>query len=327
MIVYEQNNGEIKCLQGGREYITQLPLNRAIQKDRQPGSTFKPLISYGPALEMGLKADDIYVDSAINIKGYKPSNAYKGFMGPVTVRKGIQDSINTISVQILNDIEPQNGYDFATKLGIKLQHNDRNYLGIALGGITQGVSVLEMCRAFGVFGNEGVLENPHTIKKIVNQQNITIYEYNKKGVQVISPSTAWLITDLLISVVKHGVAHQSQLPIQMAGKTGTTQLVNVANANKDLWYIGYTPNTVVGIWMGFDHANKQNALYSQYGGGYPCRLWKAFMSSYTKSNKIQKKKKNFTKPNPLIQKPRSFQFKNISKKHINNNTENKKEQL
>ena len=295
MVVYDQQTGEIKSMLGGRDYVP-MGLNRVYQRGRQPGSSFKPIAAYGPAIEMGLTANDIYIDGPVNISGYQPKNAGNSYRGEVTVRQAVASSINTVAVQVLNDIGPRAGWEFAKKLGIDLADDEKYYLSIALGGLENGVSTVEMARAFGAFGNEGVLETPHLITKIVNRNGKTVYRYEPNPQQAITPTVAWYITDLLKTVVNSGTGTQAKVSgVNMAGKTGTAQNPLVQGANKDLWFVGYTPEITAAVWMGFDNPSSANAIYNQYGGGYPARLWRSFMTEYL----ANQPKADFVKPDPL----------------------------
>lgn len=307
MVVYDQTTGAVKALLGGRDYSA-MGLNRVYAKGRQPGSTFKPIAAYGPAIEMGLTANDNYVDGPVSISGYEPKNAGGSFRGEVTVRQAVVNSINTVAVQVLYDISPRKGWEFATKLGIELAADEKYYLSIALGGIENGVTPMEMVRAYGAFGNKGLLEKPHLITKIINKNGKVVYTYVPESEQVITPTVAWYITDLLKSVVTSGTGAQARISnLDMAGKTGTSQLPGVNNANKDLWFVGYTPNISASVWMGFDFADRENGFYNQYGGGFPARFWKLFMQEYLKGETVVK----FEKPSPLEIIRRTIVKKNI----------------
>lgn len=307
MVVYDQNTGAVKALLGGRDYSA-MGLNRVYAKGRQPGSTFKPIAAYGPAIEMGLTANDTYIDGPVSISGYEPKNAGGSYRGEVTVRQAVVNSINTVAVQVLYDISPRKGWEFATRLGIDLAPDEKYYLSIALGGIENGVTPMEMVRAYGAFGNKGVLEKPHLISKIINKNGKVVYKYVPESEQVITPTVAWYITDLLKSVISSGTGTQARISgLDMAGKTGTSQLPGVDNANKDIWFVGYTPNISASVWMGFDMADKENGFYNQYGGGFPARFWKLFMQEYLSGQPVGK----FEKPNPLEIIRRTIIKKNI----------------
>lgn len=307
MVVYDQTTGAVKALLGGRDYSA-MGLNRVYAKGRQPGSTFKPIAAYGPAIEMGLTANDTYIDGPVSISGYEPKNAGGSYRGEVTVRQAIVNSINTVAVQVLYDISPRKGWEFATRLGIDLAADEKYYLSIALGGIENGVTPMEMVRAYGAFGNKGVLEEPHLITKIINKNGKIVYKNTPESEQAITPTVAWYITDLLKSVVSYGTGAQAKIRnLDMAGKTGTSQLPGVNNANKDIWFVGYTPNISASVWMGFDIADKENGFYNQYGGGFPARLWKSFMTEYLSGQPVEK----FEKPNPLDIIRRTIIKKNI----------------
>lgn len=307
MVVYDQQTGDIKAMSGGRDYVA-MGLNRVYAKGRQPGSTFKPIAAYGPAIEMGLTSNDTYIDGPVNISGYEPKNSSLTYRGEVTVRQAVANSINTIAVQVLNDISPRKGWEFATRLGIEMSADEKYYLSIALGGVEKGVTPLEMVRAYGAFGNDGVLETPHLISKIVNQNGIVVYKYKPESEQVITPTVAWYITDLLKTVVDSGTGSQSRLSgVDMAGKTGTSQMPDKIPGNKDLWFVGYTPEIAASVWMGFDQPSAANAFKNQFGGGYPARLWKKFMTEYL----ADKLKPAFIRPDPMDVITRTIVKKNI----------------
>lgn len=307
MVVYDQQTGEVKAMSGGRDYVP-MGLNRVYAKGRQPGSTFKPIAAYGPAIEMGLNANDTYIDGPINISGYQPKNSNLSYRGEVTVRQAVASSINTIAVQVLNDISPRKGWEFATRLGIEMAEAEKYYLSIALGGVENGVTPMEMVRAYGTFGNEGVLETPHLISKIVNRNGVVVYKSKPESEQAISPTVAWYITDLLRTVVNAGTGTQAKVSgLEMAGKTGTAQMPDNIRGNKDIWFVGYTPEISASVWMGFDHPDAANAFKNQFGGGFPARLWKKFMTEYMKD----KNKPAFVKPDPLEFIQRTIIKKNI----------------
>ena len=307
MVVYDQNTGEVKAMLGGRNYVA-MGLNRVFVKGRQPGSTFKPIAAYGPAIEMGLTASDVYIDGPVNISGYQPKNAGLTYSGSVTVRTAIMKSINTVAVQVLNNIGPETGWKFAKRLGVDMTDNEKYYLSIALGGLEKGATPMEMARAFGAFGNEGVLEKPHLITKIIDKNGQLVYEFQPESSQAMSPTVAWYMTDLLKSVVQGGTGTQAYISgLSMAGKTGTSEMPGVDNANKDLWFVGYTPDITASVWMGFDNPSAKNGFYNQYGGGFPARFWKTFMQAYLAG----KEKNSFVKPNPLEVIKRTIVQKNI----------------
>lgn len=307
MVVYDQQTGDVKAMSGGRDYVP-MGLNRVYAKGRQPGSTFKPIAAYGPAIEMGLTASDTYIDGPINISGYKPQNSNLSYRGEVTVRQAVASSINTIAVQVLNDISPRRGWEFATRLGIEMAEDEKYYLSIALGGVENGVTPMEMVRAYGTFGNDGVLETPHLISKIVNRNGVVVYKSKPESEQAISPTVAWYITDLLRTVVNAGTGTAGKVSgLDMAGKTGTAQMPDNIKGNKDIWFVGYTPEISASVWMGFDQPDAANAFKNQFGGGYPARLWKKFMTEYLKD----KNKPAFQKPEPLDFIQRTIVKKNI----------------
>lgn len=278
MILLDHRTGEILSLVGGRSYTYQRGFNRAVDMLRQPGSAFKPIVVYGPALEMGYHPDYQLEDAPVtfNVGGqkYSPKNYDGKYRGMITMRTAVQWSVNIYAVKLANEIGIKNGIEFAERLGITTlvksgRVNDLN-LATALGGITKGVSPLEMASAYGAFANNGILAQHHIIKKIEDNVGNTIYEFRPKYNRVMKEETAWLMTDMLMTVVQAGTGTGAQISgVQCAGKTGTTQNDN------DAWFVGYTPHYTCAVWMGYD---QKETMSNTYGGSYPARIWKAAMT-------------------------------------------------
>ncbi|QYR24337.1 PBP1A family penicillin-binding protein [Paenibacillus sp. sptzw28] len=266
-VILENNTGEIRAIVGGREYV-EGGWNRAIQNSRQPGSAFKPIIVYGPALQSGKYTPlSILQDKKTSYGDYQPSNTDGKYLGSITVSRAIQDSINSPAVWLLNEIGLDSAIQFAETLGIKLSEQDSN-LALALGGTREGISPLLMAQAYSVFANKGVFNDAHAVKLIKDKTGRIIYSYHLKNKQVISRQTADDMTKMLINAVNNGTGKKARTNHWVAGKTGTTQL-DISGvpkkANRDLWFVGYTEKLSAAVWMGFDKSNKDNYMTENSG--------------------------------------------------------------
>lgn len=278
MVILDHKTGEIVALVGGRNYNQQRSFNRAVDALRQPGSSFKPLVVYGPALEMGYSPDYVLEDAPVtfNFGGttWSPKNYDGKYLGPINMRTAVAKSVNIYAVKLADEIGIRNGIEFAKRCGITTlveagRANDMN-LSTALGGITKGVSPLEMASAYGCFANQGIRAEHYVISKIEDRDGNTIYEFQPKYERVMKKETAWQMSSLLQGVVEFGTGKAAKIAgVKCAGKTGTTQ------DDKDAWFVGYTPYYTCAVWMGFD---KEKTMSRIYGGSYPARIWKAIMS-------------------------------------------------
>lgn len=264
MIIMDHSSGGIKAMLGGRGYVRK-GLNR-VTVVRQPGSAFKPISVYGPALETG----DYFPWTTLRddrrcYGNYCPSdsNANK-FIGPVSMSQSVKESRNASAVWLLNEIGVDKGIEFAKRLGIPLTENDYN-LSLALGGLTKGVTPLQMATAYSAFANDGRSVEAHTITKIVNKNDETVYEFkDNSSEQIMKPSTAAYMTELLQEVVSRGgTGSGAAIDRPVAGKTGTTQhgISGLRSSyNRDAWFVGYTPEWTAAVWMGYDKTDREHLL-------------------------------------------------------------------
>ncbi|MET1171195.1 transglycosylase domain-containing protein [Paenibacillus amylolyticus] len=282
MVIIDQHNGEVKAMMGGRNPLKG-GINRAIMDARQPGSSFKPIIAYGPALESGkFKPESILPDKRMQYGSYQPSNLGGRYSGSIAMSQALQKSINAPTVWLLHETGLNDAHQFAARLGIELGKEDLN-LSIALGGVHQGVSPMKMAQAYTVFANHGQLNTAHLIREITDSQGRTIFAHKSENKQVISSSTANAMTRMLQNVVSQGTGSRAQLgQHKVAGKTGTTQaaLPGVGReANRDLWFVGYTSNWTAAVWMGFDHTDAKH--YMKSGSGIAAELFATVMRRAT----------------------------------------------
>lgn len=307
MAVLDPATGEIRALIGGREHVTKRGLNRATDMKRQPGSVIKPIAVYAPALEIGYTPASVVDDVPVAFGSYKPENYDGQYRGLISMREAVQYSVNVPAVKFLNQIGISEGFNFAKNLGLPLdEKNDKN-LSLALGGLTHGVAPLDLAAAYAAFDNQGVYIEPHAISKICDQKGNIIVEITPKKHIAMSEQTAYLMTDILKTVVDAGTGTRAKMNRPVAGKTGTTQLPDKKGfqnrtGNKDAWFAGYTPELVGVVWMGYDEDYDKNGkaqyLNRVYGGQYPARIWKSVMDQSLKKVKV----KPFTMPSGIVSK-------------------------
>jgi penicillin-binding protein 1A len=262
---------EVKAMVGGRDY-TVSQFNRAVQSRRQPGSAFKPLI-YCAALDWGMSPAQILIDAPYvsdwnpDEELWKPKN-YKGkFFGPTLLRTALAKSRNVITVKILKKIGVNYAIQYARKMGIE-SHLSPD-LSLALG--SSGISLMEITRAYSVFANGGMLVEPIFVTRVVDRSGQIIEENQPQAVEAISKGTAYVMTDLLKAVIREGTGWRIRdLKRPAAGKTGTT------NDLRDAWFIGYTPELVTGVWVGYDDHRPMGK--GETGSRAASPIWLDFMS-------------------------------------------------
>ncbi|GGD77328.1 transglycosylase domain-containing protein [Paenibacillus nasutitermitis] len=276
-VLLDNGSGEIRALVGGRDYL-QGGLNRAIQIKRQPGSVIKPILVYGPALQSGkFRPQTPLQDKQAAYGSYRPANSNGRYSGTVTLKQAIEQSINAPAVWLLNQVGIPAAAKFAEGLGIRLEEHDRN-LAAALGGFQDGVSPLAIAQAFSAFANNGNFNEAHAVRLIKDGQGRTIYARPLRAKQVMTRQTAADMTGLLKGTVEQGTGRKAKLGQWVAGKTGTTQLDVKgvpANANRDLWFAGYTSQLTAAVWMGFDTSGRDN--YMTAGSGTAAAMFAAIM--------------------------------------------------
>jgi len=300
MIVIDHRTGEIKGIIGGRKQQGQRVFNRATQAIRQPGSAFKPLVVFGPALEMGFTAatvlDDFPAAYPVPTGVWAPQNVTPVYRGLVPMRTAVQHSINTWSVKMLNKIGTAVGYEFAERLGISTlvpegEANDKG-LALALGGLTKGVYPLEIAAAYGAFANKGIYTTPYAIIRIEDQDGNVLWQNKIQQKRVMSEEVAYLITSMLQTVVKEGTGTRADIPGRaVAGKTGTT------SDAKDAWFIGYTPEYVGAVWLGYDEPQRISG--SAGGGANAGPIWKLVMQTALEGLPNS----DFKRPDSIIEVP------------------------
>lgn len=293
MVVMDQRTGYVKAIEGGRgEKTASLTLNRATNSTRQPGSTFKILSTYAPLLDSGQKTlasvfkDEKYYYS----NGQEVHNSDNSYGGWTTIRQAIVHSVNVVAVKAITDLTPQEGYNELLKFGFTtLDPANDVYQPLALGGITNGVTNLELTAAYAAIANQGTYTKPIFYTKILDQNGDVVIDNTPETKQVISEDTAYLLTSAMEDVVKEGTGTSCQLSSGMAvaGKTGTTSDYN------DVWFAGYTPYYTIGVWAGYDDNEKlpDTGVYREYHK----TLWRKVMTRLCEDKTVT----DFQKPDTV----------------------------
>lgn len=288
IVIINPYTGEIVALEGGvGEKTGNRLFNRATQSHRPPGSSIKPLSVYAPAIEYGfITPNTRFEDSAdVKLRGttWMPKNDDLQYSGVVDVKTAVQHSINTVAAQIIDKMTPNRAFDFVTeKLGFDLNIYDNDYAPMALGQLTDGITVREMASAYTMFDNNGVESQAITYTKLLDADGKVVYENKPKTSNAISDVTAYWVTSMLKTAATSGTGYEANLGnMPTAGKTGTS------TDKKDRWFAGYTPYYTAVVWTGFDTPS------TMYVSGNPsAQLWKKVMKLVHQDLKY----KDFTTP-------------------------------
>lgn len=285
MTVIDQHTGYVKAMIGGRgEKTASLTLNRATDSTRQPGSTFKIVSTYAPALnELGMSLATTFEDEPYNYPSGQPvKNASGSYSGTTTIRTAIRNSINVVAVKCLEQVTPELGLQYLDNFGFStLAHGteadtdangnvytDAN-LPMALGGLTYGITNIDLCAAYATIANSGNYIKPVYYTKILDHNGNVLIENTSAEKSVIKESTAFLLTSAMEDVVQQGTGTACQLDnMAVAGKTGTTDQYN------DLWFAGFTPYYTCVVWSGYD----DNQKIPDDARNFHKNLWRKVMS-------------------------------------------------
>lgn len=274
IVSIDPKTGHILAMVGGRG---QDSFNRASMAVRQPGSAFKPFV-YLTALQHDMTPDTTMDDQPVTYGSWSPKNAGGSYSGTMTLSDALAHSVNTIAVQLADKVGTKNIIANAKKMGITTLDAKDDNLAMALGGLTKGVTPLEMASAYGTFANKGVHVKPTAIVKILDRdgnvlEDASTLEKEETKTRVMSEREAYEMTTMLEGVIDHGTGTAAAIGRPAAGKTGTT------DDNKDAWFVGYTPDIVTAVWIGDDTGS--HSLGEIYGGTIPAEIWKNYMSSAT----------------------------------------------
>lgn len=302
-ILIENKTGRILSFVGGRDFgITEL--NHATQSFRPNGSTMKPLLVYGPAIEFGvIGAGSPVVDVKFSYKGWAPTNYNPNEeRGIIPAREALAYSQNLTAIRLYDQIIDKRPAEFLDKMGFsKLTEEDRVNHAAAIGALTYGTTVEENTNAFATFANGGTFIDAYMIEKIEDVDGNIIYQHTPEPVQVFSPETSYIITDMMRDVFKYGTGAKARTTLKFssdfAGKTGTTQ------EYKDVWLIGYNPNVTLGVWLGYDQPRtlyQLNNIYFQPSTRVNL-LWASLMNAaYDVKPELIGTKERFEKPKDVV---------------------------
>ena len=268
LVAMRPETGDVVAMVGGLDY-EESEFNRATQALRQPGSAFKPLI-YTAAMDRGFTPTTVIEDTPVSYhigpgQRWSPKNFSKKHYGPTTLREALTKSRNVVTVKLTKAMGLNYLLDYLPRFGLDrpMQKN----LSIALG--TSEVTLLEMVEAYGVFANLGTRVEPRFITRITDRQGRLLEETPVHSTPAIPPETAYITVNIMRSVVEHGTGRRARLDRAVAGKTGTT------NDLRDAWFIGYTPELLAGVWVGYDQDRTLGR--QETGGRSAAPIWKSFM--------------------------------------------------
>lgn len=306
-MMINNKTGAILGMIEGRDFNKE-QMNYATQMIRQPGSTMKPIAAYLPAIESGaIQPASVVDDSPIILadgqKGYHiPKNSTSGYKGLMTARSALNNSVNTVALKLYNNIVGiQNAWSFAKKLGITtLEPDDYTARTGVLGGLVHGVTVEELTNAYSAIANNGQFNDAYMIEKITDSKGNIVYQHEAKPVQAFSKQTAYLMTDMLRTVITEGTGdvvrknykHFKTVPI--VGKTGTTQNYG------DVWFMGYSPDVTLGVWAGYKE--QKNTLTTKAAKKRAQSIWTLVMNEVIDREPNLFKTSKFDKPDGIVTK-------------------------
>ncbi len=272
LVALDPRDGAIKAMIGGYDF-ERSKFNRAVQAKRQPGSAFKPFI-YAAAFDRGLTPSTVIDDSPITfhtrvggqLVEWSPRNFDRKFRGPITLRRALENSINVVTVKLLQEVGVERVVRLAHQVGI--ESDLRREIALALG--VSEVTPLELVSAYGVFANEGVRAEPFAIRRVTDQQGRTLEQHVTETQEVMRPETAYVLVNVMKGVIQRGTGARARvLERPLAGKTGTTDDAT------DLWFVGFSPSLVAGVWIGYDV--KRSLGSAETGGRLALPIWIQFM--------------------------------------------------
>jgi penicillin-binding protein 1A len=294
----DTKTGVIRALGGNRtsgEEDIAKGFNYATDITRQPGSTIKPILDYGPAIEKFKWSTYKQIkDEEIEIDGWEASNWDDEFHGDISMREALVMSYNIPAIKTFMEVGSEDAVDFANQLGIPIKTAHPAY---AIGGFSHGPSPLELAGAYSAFGNKGVYHKPTTLRKIKFPDG---YEkkYESEPVAAMHDYTAYMITDMLKDVVKRGTGTLAAIPgLEVAGKTGTTNMpdgIDIDKGSTDSWFAGYTTNYTAAVWTGYDKTTAEQYLTPE-----DQKIAKYIFKSIVSEASKDKKTPGFEKPNSV----------------------------
>lgn len=302
-VMMEEEQGNIVSAVGGRDYRMG-DLNRATVK-RQPGSVIKPLIVYAPAMMKDeFHPFSLIRDEQIDYDGYKVSNYDNVYDGMVTIYDAITKSKNASAVWLLNEIGIDYAKEYLKEMNIVIPDDG---LAIALGGLSDGMTPIELVKGYRTFIHQGEVIEPHTINQIYHKNDALIAESTPDRKKVFADQVAWDMTEILSTTVEEGTANAGAYKKALAGKTGTTEHPFVEGMVKDAWFVGYTPRYVTSLWMGYDRSDQEH--YLTQGSTYPTILVKDILTEIDKRHSLEV---SFSKPAHVNELPKPIELPEIN---------------
>ena len=276
-VCVDNNSNMVVAIVGGRN--NEGYYNRGYQAKRQSGSAIKPLLDYAPAINEGVVSCGTMVkDEEISIDGYSPLNANRKYIGDVSVRSALFNSINTIAVKLYTETGKETALSYLADMHFhSMSYADMIAPSIAIGGFTNGVAVDEMAKGYSTLANGGKYSENTCIYKIIDSNNEIIYQSDDATTEVFNEDTAFMMTDMMQQTFKEngGAGNKYQTDKQIyVGKTGTT------NDTKDVWFCGYSAYYTTAIWIGYDTPREMENMQS---ATYPTKIWIDFMQDLHKN--------------------------------------------
>ena len=279
LVAMDPHSGEILAVVGGRRYSS-AQTNRSFQIYRQPGSAVKPFV-FAAALENGYtpqtRLEDKPLEIWVNDQVWRPQNYDNQYRGWVTLQEALEESINTIAIQLVQQLGVSTVFEMAERMGLKslVREGTKNDMGLAplaLGGLTRGVTLLELTASYGAFANDGVYHRPYGVQRVYDAKGRLVYQNKPEQKEVLRPEIARTLTAMMAGVIERGTGIRAKPVINAAGKTGTS------NRNTNGWFIGYNSNILAGVWIGNDQASEPLVANGiSLGSGTAAAIWGEFL--------------------------------------------------
>lgn len=302
-VMMDQASGNVVAAIGGRNYELG-DLNR-LTVSRQPGSTIKPLAVYGPALmRESYHPYSLLVDQKLDYDGYTAKNYDDEYAGTITLYDALVQSKNAATVWLLDEIGVSYAKKFLKQMHINIPDQG---LAMALGGLSEGLTPMEVLTGYRTFAHAGKAIKPQTIDRIYDRDGALIFQANPEETDVFSPQVAWTMTKMLERAVEEGTAQFGDYGKALAGKTGSTQHPLAKGNVKDAWFAGFTPDFVTALWIGYDRSDREHYLLG--GSEYPTKLTKAILREVDKRKKLTAA---FEKPDDVADVPSPIELPKIT---------------
>nr|WP_242520209.1 PBP1A family penicillin-binding protein [Halobacillus kuroshimensis] len=273
LTITDHRTGAVAAAVGGRDYVHG-DYNRVLSK-QPPASTIKPFAVYGPALMMDeYDPYSLLSDERQAFGEFNPRNYNDEYEGQVSLYEALVESKNVSAVWLLDQIGIPYAKTYLDKLGLSTKDEG---LAIALGGLSEGFTPIQMAEAYGALAQSGVKKDSYTIKQMADREGKVIHEHTPEEVQVFDAQTSWYLTEILQTVVEDGTASSGDYPKALAGKTGTQQ-------DTDVWFAGYTPEYAGAVWMGYDSNEEGSRL--EGSSAYPARMMKRILTKVDQQQEL-----------------------------------------